>query len=505
LILGTSKPTALGLEPGRTSAIDLLPLQSEAQLILATSPTGAPGVRPWGDTPAMTEVGVADHSSVWVRSAGSPNSAALWDTAQGKVRLPQQLQLFGFDAAKGIDVEPGNRDITLAAGKAQQLQLPGGSQQLRMALPAGVAVQLQREHKALATLWSGDKARTFSTITDADSVMLFNTNSYDINPGGVNVSLYVATAPRSPHELTAGSFGRYHFATAGTQQLTVRLSAVERATGRRLRFDGGGLQHASAIDVTAIENSGRILRGRDLQLKDDARVLLEHGPGFVVGWLSDDHGNSAVGGTTTPQALALPGGLALTGKATAGVLDLKQPAGLAVTSDVPLIVRVRSPGQPEQLRIFREAVDLPLYLPAGQTTLLFDGLSAAPLGGHVALQPVEIEAAPDGIGEERMLAPGASRLYRIHLDAPRSIGVGVKSSVDTVGCTLLNATGAELGRGLLQMHELPAGDYLLRVEAPADGSTVAVRAVVVGLHPPGEGPPATVIQQYLQTAGLKPE
>jgi len=495
LILGASMPKAIGTEAGRTTAIDLLPLQSDAQLILATSPTGAPGVRPWGNTPAMNEVGIADHSSVWVRSAGSPDAAALWDTTQGKVRLPQQLQLFRFDAVNSVQLDAGNRDLTITAGKSQQLKLPGGSQQLRVALPAGVAVQLQREQRAQATLWSGDEARTFSTVTDADTVMLYNTNA-----SSVNVGIYAAAAPRAPHELVASNFGRYHFAAAGTQQLSVHLAAVERTAGRHLRFDGAGLR-----DVTAIENSGRVLRGRDLQLQDDASVLLEHGPGFVVGWLSDDHGNSSVGAATTAQALAMPGGLVLGNDAAAGVLDLQQPAGVAVSSDVPLIVRVRSPGQPEQLRIFSEAVDLPLYLPTGKTSLLFDSLSAAPLRGHVAIQPVEIETAPDGIGEERMLAPGASRLYRIHLDTPLSIGVGVKASVDTVSCTLLNATGAELGRGLLQKHDLAAGDYLLRIEAPADGATVAVRAVVIGLHPPGEGPPTEVIQQYSQSAGVKSE
>ena len=153
--------------------------------------------------------------------------------------------------------------------------------------------------------------------------------------------------------------------------------------------------------------------------------------------------------------------------------------------------------------MFRDAVELPLYLAPGETTLLFDGTTASAPGGHVELHRVAVEELRTRFSEKRMLAPGSSRLYHFHLSQPRDIGVGVKASVDMVSCTLLDGAGTELGRGLLQMHHLAAGDYLLRVETPPDGETVQVQAVVVGDHPPGNGPPQDVIRKYLREAGLK--
>ncbi len=494
LVLGGDRPLALGLAPHGSATLDLAPLPGAGtQLVLAQSPIGAPGIRPSGAAPDMAGVAVADHSAIWLRHRSAQSAVRLWDSADAKVSLPLQLHLYGFPTAPVQELAAGSHDLALGPETSVQLRLPGGHEWLRLALPAGVAAELRRGTDTLESFWSGPTARSFDTDTEADSLALYNTRS---ETG--EAALLTLPAPSSP-ALDSTRFGRYHFATAGSRAIIVRLNPAEKAAGRRLHLEG------PVSGVSLIESSGRILADSAPLLHDDARVLLRHAPGFVLAWLTDTAGESQIGAKGVARQTQLPVALKLDAEASALSLDMTAPGALALHSDVPLILRVRSPGRPERLQLFGAAADLSLYLPRGATTLLFDGLTAGAPGGQVSLRPIAAEALAEGLSTPRMLAPGDSRLYHFRLDSARTVGVGVKASVDTAGCTLLDADGHQLGQGLLQMHDLAAGDYLLRVEVPADGGTVRVQAALVGARARGEGPPPEVIRQYLQAAGLKSE
>lgn len=491
VVPGVGAPLALGLPPGRSAAIDLPPLRRGAtQVALAESPTGLPGIRGRGASPGMAAVGVARQSALWIRHATAPTGVLLWDATRQKVVLPVHLCLFRFAVRATSPLGFGSHDLTLHALAARSFALPNGNQRLRLALPAGVAAEVRRAAATVATFWSGSTPGAFLWDRAADRLILYNTRARD---GRIGL-LTVAAAPQGP--LRSGRFGKLHFAAGGCSELAVHLSSSEKRAGRRLHVDG------RRVRVTAIESSGAILRAPDPVLHDDARVLVDHGPGFVLAWLSDPAGHTAMGGKIAPRTVSLPAQLTLSGPTAAVRLKMAAAGGVAVSSDIPLIVRVRRPGRPEQLRVFPDAVNLPLYLPPGATTLLFDGLTGSAAGGQVELHRLAVESLTTRFSAKRLLAPGASRLFHFHLSQARTIGVGVKGSVDLVDCTLLNGAGKEVGRGLLQMHHLAAGDYLLRVEAPPAGDTVEVQAVVVGLHPPGNGPPPEVIRKYLRAAGF---
>ena len=83
------------------------------------------------------------------------------------------------------------------------------------------------------------------------------------------------------------------------------------------------------------------------------------------------------------------------------------------------------------------------------------------------------------------------------------IGVGVRASVDIASCRLLTAAGEEIGRGLVHMHMLKPGTYLLAVDVPADGVAVDIEPALVGLTPPDKGPPDEVKAQYLALTGAQ--
>ena len=68
---------------------------------------------------------------------------------------------------------------------------------------------------------------------------------------------------------------------------------------------------------------------------------------------------------------------------------------------------------------------------------------------------------------------------------------------DTAECELMTADGEILGDGVVQMHELEAGEYLLVISAPVDSGPVRVRPAVVGIEKPRSGPPEDIVRGYL--------
>jgi len=98
------------------------------------------------------------------------------------------------------------------------------------------------------------------------------------------------------------------------------------------------------------------------------------------------------------------------------------------------------------------------------------------------------------------VAPGESRLFTFSLSQPRTIGVGVRGSVDNASTRLLASDGTELGRGVVHMHDLPPGTYFLAVDVPASGAATDIQPALVGMTLPDNGPPDDVKAEYLPTA-----
>ncbi len=67
----------------------------------------------------------------------------------------------------------------------------------------------------------------------------------------------------------------------------------------------------------------------------------------------------------------------------------------------------------------------------------------------------------------------------------------------------MNAHGVHLGSGVVQMHDLKAGLYLLEAAAPPAGPSMEIQPAVVGVEPPGTGPPQEVMRRYLEMEGMK--
>jgi len=83
-------------------------------------------------------------------------------------------------------------------------------------------------------------------------------------------------------------------------------------------------------------------------------------------------------------------------------------------------------------------------------------------------------------------------------------GLGLKTGQEVLNCQLLRSDGTELGTGSQQFVELVPGTYLLRVSLPPGLEPVKYTPVVVGLEPPGSGPPEEVLREFLSGLGLNP-
>lgn len=493
-LLGTGQPLPMTLSRGASAVLDLKRPKAEGatQLLLAASPIGLPGVRDWPQMKGMGNVGVGARSSVLINHSSRAASVALWGSSDEFLELPLQVSLFEFAGGKPKSLGVGVHDLDLKATTSLALKLPAGNKQLKLTLPAGVVAELRSGSTPLTTYWSESSAQSFSIDASVNLLTLYNTR-----PQAARAALLVMPAEEGGATLTSQSFAKRLYAAAGIDTLEVRLSEQERSEGRVLHLRG------AQATLTAIENSGHILRGERITLHDDARLQIAHGPGPLTAWLSDVEGNSAIHADSAAQPLRLPARLALKGEVAVFSLKMANAGALVLNVDTPVIVHLRSPGIAERIQLFDGAARLPLYLAAGEHTLFVESLVSGPLSGRLDAYPLTVGELGEGLSEPRMLAPGDARFYHFHLKREGRVGVGAKASLDTLNCTLFDGRGSELGSGLLQMHTLAAGDYLLRVEAPEDGESVEVQAALVGVTPPDSGPPEEVIKRYLKSAGLK--
>jgi hypothetical protein len=77
------------------------------------------------------------------------------------------------------------------------------------------------------------------------------------------------------------------------------------------------------------------------------------------------------------------------------------------------------------------------------------------------------------------------------------VGIGAQASADVIESELFSSDGKSMGKGAIQKVDLKPGVYLLVLRAPLQGAPVRVRPAVVGIIPPGTGPPEEIIRGYM--------
>ena len=461
--------------PGRASGEDIVVWRADSLVGQPRLRVGALGA-------------VADGSAIALQGDFAPEGELHLSASTGEAPATVKLQRVGFARQAGPAFVGGVADVALPKGKAIDLSLPagGGPRRLGVVLPADSAAIVLRAQATVALLWSGSDATVTRLDADADRLILLTLSDAAPHAG-------VTATPIAPElavlALKPGKALKESFAVGG---------AVELMAGPgRLRVFGGSA-------IAQVDGEDAIAAGSQLDLAAPARVSLRHGAGLLIARL-DDAKASVV--AVRPPVLFddghLPATVALAGDAMALSIVGTRPQLVELVTTSAVVSTTRAGTRPARLEAFPDGAKLALYAPAGDARFDLEAAGSGTLSGVAELRATALATIDEGLGPKTRLAGGEARGYAFHVPERRRIGVGVRASIDVAQCRLIDADGTTIGVGLTQMHELPAGDYVLMVEVPLDAPPVDVEPALVGVRLPSSAPPDDVKRSYIALVGRK--
>jgi uncharacterized protein len=478
-------PLRVTLAAGTALQLPLSDERGELALWRADGQGGQPGIAigPTQNTGAPLMAAGADTGALATAVALAPSGLAkpvlrLWQAGAEQDGLPVTVTRIGFAAPRKLAASVGVTDGRLTKREAVELALPAGPKRLAFTVPAAAAIVLQQGGVGQRLIDSAGAAPELIE-TEADTALVLNTADAEA-PFTLSVEPIAAVA-----------------APLGPGQIMTRYSAVPAVLhltagdGDKLPLRAAGAGLASV----AIDKDGKITRSDAALAGAGSLIDIAVKPGLVA--VSRD------AAAETPfkpdREVTPPASLPLDGKHAALRLAAGPARLVHVETEVPVVLRSRSDKAPT---LFAAGAALNLVLGDGKTA----DLEIEPAGGGVLSGTVRFDTvAPtpiiDGLGPKFRVPPGQSRLFSFTLTEKRAIGVGVRASIDIASCRLLTAAGEEIGRGLIHMHDLAPGGYLLAVDVPADGVAVDIEPALVGLTLPDKGPPDDVKAQYLALVG----
>jgi hypothetical protein len=276
---------------------------------------------------------------------------------------------------------------------------------------------------------------------------------------------------------------------------------VAGAPGARMHVRG------ASGDAVFLGDDGLVVHGVDAAVPGPGTLLVPHGPGLLLAWLDTEQaeGPWPPSVSAKAQGVKLPASVRPSGQAHTLQIDMRAPAMLHVRGAERAITLLRRPGTRAEVHVNADGTRLDAFVPSGRTELVVRALGGGVLAGRLDVTATPVTALTEGLGPEVLLAPGASRLFSFETTHDRPVGVAVRASADTVDVTLMDASGAEIGRGAAQMPTLKPGRYLLALAARSDGPTVRARAALAGLVLPDTGPPDEVARRYFEPEEQAPE
>ncbi|HUH83077.1 MAG TPA: hypothetical protein VLX85_00615, partial [Stellaceae bacterium] len=435
--------------------------------------------------------GIAENSSVTLAGGGG-GTLRLWNGSDRAEPLQFTLRRIDFAAPSSETLAAGAQDVALAPKAARLYALGDGMKRFHLLLPPDTAAVLRHGDTPLATFWTDQASRSYTAELAADNLLLLHTSD-----GEAEATItWNALKSAPPPLLTRGKLFKRYDGAAGVLRLDIAARvAANPSAPPKLRVYG------TPVDASFVGADGRVTRGRDLAVSGPGTLLIDHGPGLVAAWLEN---------AVAPEnaiALELDGSpriVKLAGDAMRFALAPKAPVLLSLRTTAPVIATIVVPDGSAVTSAFAEGGRLTRYLPPGSISIALQSAAEGPLAGDAEFVETPVTPMDEGLGEAVQLGAGETRLYGFTLAQEQSIGVGLRASVDIAQCRLLDAGGKTLGTGIVEMHKLPAGSYVLAVTAPPDTAPIEIRPALVGLRRPDTGPPDDVKRQYLQLVGRLP-
>jgi hypothetical protein len=483
--------TRLVLPPGE-ALIAPAPETARGPLLwVAQSRFGQPGIVLGETVAAPATMGVAANAGVAVAMPGTSAGLRLWNAEDRTSPLPLTLRRIALPAPETERFAAGERSLSLPPRSAHLLALGSGRvKRLHLALAPDTVALLRQADNTLATLWPERDSRDYTAELAADSILLLNAGDSEAR---ATLAWTEAASDGGTLTLAAGRIFKRYESAAGT--LLLDIPAAPPSSGARLRIAG------NAALGTLVGGDGSILRGNDLPALGPARLLIDHGPGLVAAWIDD---GAAV---ESAAAVALEGTariVRLRGPVMRFAATPAQPVLLSVRTTAPVIATIIAPDGRATTEIFADGGRISRYLPSGRTVVALQSAADGDLVGDAEFIERPIAPIDEGLGEAVRLAAGDARVYSFTLSQDQTIGIGLRASVDIARCELLDSAGKTLGSGIVQMHKLDPGTYLLAVEMPPDAAPVEIRPALVGLRQPEPTPPDDIKRHYLQLVGRLP-
>ena len=486
--------TVPGSDHGATVIADPVSGKSMPHLWLADSRLGQPGIGAKGMTTAT-----ARDSAVAVAADLADRGFALrlWNAGDPETPLPIGLRRIDYAKPHVETLHWGVADRALKSHQALAFALPKGRKRLNLALPPLTAMIL-RNGKTSEGIWSGNAPLALSRDSTADSVLLLSADETD---GQLGLSLTPIGDEAATTALGGGRIFKQYFPTEGVIRLDLNPSDGEKTSGATLQVRTEG----AVKQATLLRADGTVSREPMPSVADDATLDIAHGVGLVVAWIDGGDPLTALGGATEGTQIDGTSSVPLSGEAQQLLFSVKAPTFLHLKTTAPVLAQLNPAGGAQRLKVFADGADLSLLLPKGTTPLVLRAAGEGPLSGIAEASLIDIAPIDEGLGPKVRLSPGESRLYSFTVKDERDIGVGVRGATDSAHCRVLDATGAEVGAGVVQMLHLQAGTYLLAVDAPPEGNAIEVQPALVGVAAPDGSPPDAVKRRYLEMAGLKPK
>jgi hypothetical protein len=480
------------LVSGRPALVDLDAGQGGPLLVIARSMIGQPAVRvvsaDGSASPSLSGVAIAENAAAAVALTDPATPAALvWLAGPANEPLDVRLTTLAFTRPRAVSAGFGRLDLNLEPGTAAvAYDLPSGIKKLSITLTPGLVAAVTSGDQVRSLHWNGGQPLSEQLLTPGDGLLVLHTRDQsDL------LSVEILPADEEPVVTTESPFEN-RSPVSGTMRLR-----VEPGRGsHKLHILG------AARPATFMGNDGDVIRGHTIAVGDRAgELLLSHGPGLVLAWLAagDEPELALWQGIkrSRPARVEAPLRLRLESRVQSFRLEHQSPVLLSLSSQDQAIFRLVTG------TVSRAWVDLDggtehALLPAGSAELSIRALAGAELGAELELLTTPVTAVGEGLGPEVLLAPGRGHAFRFTVNESGQIGLGVRAGADTVECQLLTSDGRLLGSGVVQMHELDAGDYLLLVRLPPDREAVRARPAVVGIERPPTGPPADKVRLYLE-------
>lgn len=493
LSLQTQKPLQMTL-PQRQAAYVNVTAGDGPLLVLAESRSGQVGLQLLDKNQSS-----ANHNNVTLSKRGmvsallSPKQpkAKLWNGGNAGEALETSLRTYRFTKAIVTTAVAGVTDSALPAMSTLVFDLPPGLKHLQMALPAHTAALLSNKGQIERLHWSGDTPLNLGMESHAKRLTLLHAAESTAQLR-LEINRLSTQDGRLP-AISANRLYRHSNARSGVQQFAVRLPD----DGRRYTLRTRGPAKASLL-----QDDGTVLHGEDLALNASGILQLRHEPGLLMVWL-ESREQTATPKTQKALTFDVPVTLDLRDDLPPQRLQTQQGVVLHLHSSTPLITRLHHADGAEQVQAYPHGASADIYLPGGETQLSLTSITGQPLSGKLNLSTSPLTEITEGIGPERLLAAGGGQLFSFTLDKSTTVGIGLQASSDLIRGVLMNAKGNIIGRGVVQMMELPAGHYVLAVYAPPEDKPVRIRPVLIGTQPKETAPPKEVIQRYLQAAGVK--